>query len=491
MAVEYYDMRHEGSQIDDAVDLVLSGDIKNHVTLNYDLLAESLEPLVGGNYSATLTNSNYTELVSNIINDTTSVIDVVITPQGTGTPYVVRVTKVSTFGPNSAPLGVELWGEYRLLSFTNNQGREINNGGLQRISISQNLNDNTATISVGEIVPNGNVFALDYTFIGSSWDDENATLSLKEECEEIYSWVKANVFKQVVVRISPAYADVRGSFLTDNIYFSGTGLVLTGRIWLNDKKKWIKLTINHNDDHTVTFTKEYEHLFETLSNGNIKVEGIGEFMAATPSGNPNHMLYLDAGLVWNAETNYWEYGGIVNITTDELRKAWLEAYTLQGGSYLVGWFRQSLSRINICRARWSSVDSIQRMFELANTLEVAVLADKNRTALPSIIDSAFYGCRKLKSIATTLDMQYCKTATSAFVSCFQLEDVIINNLKISLGFADSSMLSKSSLLNLIQKATPTSAITITVHADVYAWASTDAEIQVALEAQPLVTLISA
>lgn len=217
----------------------------------------------------------------------------------------------------------------------------------------------------------------------------------------------------------------------------------------------------------------------------------GKYLAATPSGDPNHMLYLDAGFVWNAETNYWEYGGIVNITTDELRKAWLEAYTLQGGTYLIGWFRQSLSRINICRARWSSVDSIQRMFELANTLEVAVLADKGRTALPSIIDSAFYGCRKLKSISTPLNMQYCKTASSAFVSCFELKDVIINNLKISLELADSSRLSKSSLLNLIQKSAPATAITIKVHADVYAWASTDAEIQAALSAQPLVTLISA
>ena len=44
---------------------------------------------------------------------------------------------------------------------------------------------------------------------------------------------------------------------------------------------------------------------------------------------------------------------------------------------------------------------------------------------------------------------------------------------------------------MIQKAAPTSAITITVHADVYAWASTDAEVQAALAAQPLVTLISA
>ena len=230
-----------------------------HIVLNYDIDAESL--VTGGTYMATLTNNNYTELVSDTVNDTDSVIDAVITLRGTQKSHAVRVTKVSTFGPNSAPLGVELWGEYRLLSFTSNQGKEMNNGGLQRIIINQNLNDNTATISVGEIVPNGNVFALVYTFIGSSWDDENATLSPTMECKDVYSWVKVNVINQgVVVKISPAYSNVRGSFVTDELYLGGTSIILIGRIWIDDKKKWIKLTITHNDDHTVTFTKEYEEV---------------------------------------------------------------------------------------------------------------------------------------------------------------------------------------------------------------------------------------
>lgn len=55
----------------------------------------------------------------------------------------------------------------------------------------------------------------------------------------------------------------------------------------------------------------------------------------------------------------------------------------------------------------------------------------------------------------------------------------------------SKYLSKPSVKNMIEKAAPTSAITITLHADVYARLAEDADIVAALEAKPLVTLVSA
>lgn len=52
-------------------------------------------------------------------------------------------------------------------------------------------------------------------------------------------------------------------------------------------------------------------------------------------------------------------------------------------------------------------------------------------------------------------------------------------------------LSKPSVKYIIEKAAPTSAITITLHPDAYARLADDADIVAALEAQPLVTLVSA
>ena len=55
----------------------------------------------------------------------------------------------------------------------------------------------------------------------------------------------------------------------------------------------------------------------------------------------------------------------------------------------------------------------------------------------------------------------------------------------------SPNLSKDSVVYMISNAAPTSAISITLHPDAYARLADDAEIVAALEAQPLVSLVSA
>ena len=52
-------------------------------------------------------------------------------------------------------------------------------------------------------------------------------------------------------------------------------------------------------------------------------------------------------------------------------------------------------------------------------------------------------------------------------------------------------ISKDSVLYAVQTASPSSAITITLHPDAYARFSNDADVVAALEAQPLVSLVSA
>ena len=60
-----------------------------------------------------------------------------------------------------------------------------------------------------------------------------------------------------------------------------------------------------------------------------------------------------------------------------------------------------------------------------------------------------------------------------------------------MGWENSIMISKESVLYTIQNATPTATITITLHPEAYARLAGDADIVAALEAQPLVSLVSA
>lgn len=58
--------------------------------------------------------------------------------------------------------------------------------------------------------------------------------------------------------------------------------------------------------------------------------------------------------------------------------------------------------------------------------------------------------------------------TDTFSNCPILENVLISSLPLDISFKDSPLLSLESLRYLINNAANTSAITVTVHADVYA-----------------------
>ena len=68
---------------------------------------------------------------------------------------------------------------------------------------------------------------------------------------------------------------------------------------------------------------------------------------------------------------------------------------------------------------------------------------------------------------------------------------IFQKLKNDLYFGDSSKIDKESILYAVQNAFPIFAITITLHPDAYARLADDADVVAALEAQPLISLVSA
>ena len=80
--------------------------------------------------------------------------------------------------------------------------------------------------------------------------------------------------------------------------------------------------------------------------------------------------------------------------------------------------------------------------------------------------------------------------SNTFNNCVSLERVRIRT-SVSVSLGSSPLINKKSLLYAIENATPAAAITITLHPDAYARLANDADIVAALEAQPLVSLVSA
>jgi hypothetical protein len=99
---------------------------------------------------------------------------------------------------------------------------------------------------------------------------------------------------------------------------------------------------------------------------------------------------------------------------------------------------------------------------------------------------------KLRVIMHTISEEYMTADNSYnYTGLSSLERVQITKLRWPKNFSASSKISKASVLYMIQNAAPTSAITITLHAEAYARLANDADIRAALAAQPLITLIRA
>ena len=118
----------------------------------------------------------------------------------------------------------------------------------------------------------------------------------------------------------------------------------------------------------------------------------------------------------------------------------------------------------------------------------------NKTIWVSSLASSFINCKKLRRIIPVIKTNFVPTASSlnnVFLGCVALEEAYIHSLKFSISFSDSPKISKESIFQAVQNASPGSAITITLHPDAYARLANDADIVAALESQPLVSLVSA
>ena len=119
---------------------------------------------------------------------------------------------------------------------------------------------------------------------------------------------------------------------------------------------------------------------------------------------------------------------------------------------------------------------------------------KSSTTSVENLHRAFANCRNLAHIIPIIDVTAISSSaniSNAFNGCESLMLCKLRNLKLAVSFAESLNISKESILYTIQNASPTSAITITLHSVAYARLADDAEIVAALEAQPLVSLVSA
>lgn len=186
----------------------------------------------------------------------------------------------------------------------------------------------------------------------------------------------------------------------------------------------------------------------------------------------NRALYVAAGAVYNEQTGFYELNGLTDITEEQMRNIYVYTSGAINQNNLSGKFCNLPVRTNLPfkanSGGYFGDANIDAMFATNHTIEVVHIGS---IIYPNYTNYAFTRCDKLRKILTVIDLNNYRVntpITTMFQGCILLEYVRIQKIKQSISFLDSPLLSLESLQYLITNAANTSAITVTVHADVYA-----------------------
>ena len=222
--------------------------------------------------------------------------------------------------------------------------------------------------------------------------------------------------------------------------------------------------------------------------------------------NPLRQLYIAAGAEYNdsgvdktrtapwGETvthkaGHYYLNGLGDITEAQM----MTIYNAPHDGRTAFSYARNVARTFILRGgtQQTNITSLTAWFAQAYQMEALGLSNFIGVAGGSC-ERMFSGCSMLKHLH--LDdflFSYATGFKDAFTGCSSLITCNIKKVAKNIAFTDSSKISKESIIFIIGNSVPSSAITITLHPDAYAILKDDAEIVAALEAQPLVSLVSA
>ena len=116
--------------------------------------------------------------------------------------------------------------------------------------------------------------------------------------------------------------------------------------------------------------------------------------------------------------------------------------------------------------------SLRNMFQSSRSISEIVFRSNVSPCVVTISElfSAFHTCKNLREIDAILDVSQASNvgAIANFQECKNLEEIRIRNLKTDINFSSSPKLSLASLQYIVDNASNTGPVTVTVHPDVYA-----------------------
>jgi hypothetical protein len=176
--------------------------------------------------------------------------------------------------------------------------------------------------------------------------------------------------------------------------------------------------------------------------------------------------------------NRWYLNGLGDITNGEMREIYrIEKKDMSARVYMLYWKQNTLRTATVRQGSYG-VQGAGYSVSQNTTIEVV-----NFDTL-AMFDNEVVGSVNIRHIISNtnrLTLEYTtKTTSNGTFSTKNLVTCNLRNLKTSISMENSPNLSRATIKQLISKAIPTSAISITLHADAYARLVDDADIIAAL-----------
>lgn len=199
---------------------------------------------------------------------------------------------------------------------------------------------------------------------------------------------------------------------------------------------------------------------------------LSERVPSTPSGSPLHDLFVAAGAVWDTSSKSWTVGSVTGISNRMMTRIYSLSHNVLNNS---NWDsvlfnvdipvnlpprkapNQSTSEVNVTAISTFSGSNFKTIY----------LCPESKFVRFSNCALLFYNCQQLVTIVGGMTFEN-RNNNAALVGCVSLQEIRIKQLQYNVNLKDSPLLTLESFQYLVENATNTSAITVTVHADVYA-----------------------
>ncbi len=205
---------------------------------------------------------------------------------------------------------------------------------------------------------------------------------------------------------------------------------------------------------------------KTLEDSMLEVENLVPIMAAY-------------GCNYNAETGFFEYAGLTDLTDNDVRNMIAETSMYVCGEDIDWKYAYCQSRVNLLPkfrrnnvfTTWNKYVSCVRSFYYSKFEVIQLCSDYYDEMFGFSISNAesmFSSSSNLRKIIGRIRIKKDASITDAFNACKSLVDLTIHDLSSNISFEDSPLLSYNSVKYLVDNAANTDPITVTVHPDVYA-----------------------